>query len=661
MKVTLVSVNYNSSDELIRLLKSLRDQTDSSFEAIVIDNDSKPHDRTKLEHAIEQNFSSVRLISSPRNLGFAGASNLGLTEAFEKGADWVLFLNPDTWVENDFIARLKGLLGPSDGLVGLAINEGPRTVYGGTIEWLKPTLVHIHKPERIGPQTYAIGAALAISRRAYQIIGGLDEKYFLYFEDADYSARAQRAGIPLTLTDDVAVNHTVSAVTGKIGSPFLFRHHYRSALRFNFKNGPLWVVLLAAPWSGWVALKQWLKILVSKNVEVSKGILAGLKDFYVGYRGAGVKIRVGIECESIEGKNPMWGVGKMIVKLLQQIAAQPELAETFEFILYFKDEVPDLPFLKSPMFEKKTMPVPLFRRHLFPIYYYLLLPIKLWFERLNVMFWPNYMLPIIAFNRSFALLTEDIYYEAHEGKLPFRYRLAYRIFGWWTAHCASRVMAISETSKKNVARLYRINPRRIVANPLGVDVEELKNGGTAPEYPYILYVGQAFPRRHLRETILAFKEIGKEFSDLRLIAIGPDKYETPTIDYAIKSVNLTLGREAIIQKDYVPQEELAALYRNAKALVYVSDREAFGLPPMEALALGVPPIIADNELGRELFEENAFYAPEPTPSQIAAALREALTDTAKVNRIKSEGPAHAARYSWQKFADRWLAIVKTLT
>ncbi|HVZ10937.1 MAG TPA: glycosyltransferase [Candidatus Paceibacterota bacterium] len=660
MKVSLVSVNYNGSDELLRLLKSLRDQTDSSFEVIVVDNDSKPHDRTKLEHAVEQDFSSVDLISSPRNLGFAGASNLGLAKAFKKGADWVLLINPDTWVETDFIARLKGVLGPSDGLVGLAINEGSRTVYGGSIQWLKPTLQHIHKPERIGPDTYAIGAAMAISRRAYQTIGGLDEKYFLYFEDADYSIRAYRAGIPLTLTDDVVVRHAVSAVTGKMGSPFLFRHHYRSALRFNFKHGPLWAVLLAVPWSGWVAMKQWLKILLGRNAEASKGILAGFKDFYVGYRGDGAKIRVGIECESIEGKNPVWGVGKMIIKLLEQIAAQPELAETFEFILYFKDEAPDLPFLKSPMFEKKIAPVPLFRRRLFPIYYYLLLPIKLWFERLNVMFWPNYMLPIIAFNRSFALLTEDIYYEAHEGKLPFRYRLAYRIFGWWTAHCASRVMTISETSKKNVARLYRINPRRIIANPLGVDIEELKEGGTVLDYPYLLYVGQAFPRRHLRETILAFKEIGKEFSSFRLITIGPDKYETPTIDYIVKTVNLTLGREAVSHRDYVPQEELAVLYRNAAALLYVSDREAFGLPPMEALALGVPPIIADNELGRELFEDNAFYATEASPSRIAAAMREALTDTAKVNRIKTEGPAHGARYSWLKFTERWLTIVKTL-
>ena len=46
------------------------------------------------------------------------------------------------------------------------------------------------------------------------------------------------------------------------------------------------------------------------------------------------------------------------------------------------------------------------------------------------------------------MLTEDVYYETHEGKLPFRYRLAYGIFGWWTAKFATKILAISETSKE---------------------------------------------------------------------------------------------------------------------------------------------------------------------------------------------------------------------
>ncbi len=370
-------------------------------------------------------------------------------------------------------------------------------------------------------------------------------------------------------------------------------------------------------------------------------------------------IRIGIECESIEGKNPMWGVGRMIMKLLEEISHRPELEKDFRFVLYFKDTIPNFSFLNSPIFEKKTVPVPFFKNKLFPIYYFAILPIKLWFEGLDLMFWPNYMLPIIAFNKSLVMLTEDVYYETHKGKLPFRYRLAYGIFGWWTAKFATKILAISETSKKNIAKLYNINTDRIVVNYLGVDFP-LRFNLNNYHSDYLLYVGQAFPRRHLKEAILAFEKIAVEFSTLQFIAIGPDKYEKPLINSLVSEVNARLNREAIIYKDYVKDDELTALYAGAKALVYVSDREAFGLPPMEALSFGVPPIIADNELGHELFKEYAFYAEDSDVGGIAKSIHQALTDFEKITKIKTDGPVFAKQYIWSNFTDRWLEIIRSL-
>lgn len=381
--------------------------------------------------------------------------------------------------------------------------------------------------------------------------------------------------------------------------------------------------------------------------------------------------RIGIECESIEGKNPIFGVGKIIVKLLEEISRRPELEKNYRFILYFKDKVPGLPFLKSPIFEIKRVPVSFFpakggaassrNNRLFPIYYFALLPIRLWFDRPDIMFWPNYMLPIIAFGRSLVVLTEDVYYETHEGKLPFRYRLAYRIFGWWTAKFATKIIAVSETSKKNLIKLYGIKPERIVVNYVGVDLplkdQDLKTKALdlGPlTFSYILFVGQMFPRRHARETILALEKLAPEFLDLKLVMIGPDKYPEPTIEPLIKRINIELGRQAIIHKDYIENSELVKLYANAKALVYVSDREAFGLPPMEALAFRVPPVIAENELGHELFGEYAFYSKSGNTNDIAETIKQALTDSEKIQKIKNSGPELVRKYNWKSFADRFL-------
>ena len=179
-----------------------------------------------------------------------------------------------------------------------------------------------------------------------------------------------------------------------------------------------------------------------------------------------------------------------------------------------------------------------------------------------------------------------------------------------------------------------------------------------------------FPRRHARETILAFEKFITQQNtrpnklenvgmlNLKLVMIGPDKYLEPAINLLISKVNEKLGHETVIHKEYVSNEELTKLYAGARALVYVSDREAFGLPPMEALSFGVPPVIADNELGHELFGEYAFYSKSGGVDDIAETIKQALTENQKIDKIKSEGPEFVKKYNWKSFADRFIENLK---
>ena|SRR3989344_1607539 len=677
MKITVSTINFNGAEKTIKLLESLKKQGDLDFEVVIIDNDSELSDFAKLKEWLASRSLSSHLIRS-KNLGFSGGANASIKKSLELGTDWVVLLNNDTWVESNFIEKLRILLASYQGIIGLPMDENKEGIaMGGHLQWLKARLSHGHryiKDRRPGlnkksPVRYAIGGGMVIHKSVFEKIGYFDENYFLYFEDTDYSVRAAKKEVPITFLTEPLVHHGVSASTKLLGIPALLRYHYRNALYFNHKNGPWYIKVLVWCWSGWVIGKQLTKILFGHKPTESLAVLKGVFDFYFGRMGKlpdpKVK-RIGIECESIEGKNPMWGIGRIIVKLLEEIASRPELEKEYQVILYFKDKIPDMPFLNAPIFEKKTTAVPGFPNRLFPFYYYALLPMKLWFEELDLMFWPNYMLPIIAFGKSLVLLTEDVYYESHDGKLPFRYRLAYGIFGEWSAKFATRILAISESSKKNIAELYEIDERRIMVNHLGVDFSSSasKNGKWKMENgKYILYVGQAFPRRHLRETMLAFKTLAaeEEFKDLKLVVIGPDKYETPIIAVLISRTNEKLGRAAITWRDYVTDEELADYYAGARALVYVSDHEAFGLPPLEALTYGVSSVVADNALGHELFGEYAFYAQSSDPDDIADAIRLALTDKDKIDDIKTQGRRFAERYTWKKFADRWLDTVKDLT
>lgn len=370
-------------------------------------------------------------------------------------------------------------------------------------------------------------------------------------------------------------------------------------------------------------------------------------------------IRVGIECESVEDDS--WGVARLVRNLLEELSRRPELAAEFKFVLYFKSHVPDWSFLAGPLFEKRLMRLPLFRPS-FSLYYYILLPLISWLRPVDIMFFPNYMLPIGFHGKTLVMLTDDVYTEARNPKLPLRYRLAYRIFCGWAARHANKIMTISQTSRDEVARLYKIAPYRVLVNYLGIDVpNQQTTNHKQTKRNYILYVGQAFPRRHLKECLEAFEKLASDNPELMFIAIGPDKYQPPVIRQLAHDINHRLGKKRVYYRERVEQSELAELYASAKAVLYVSDREAFGLPPLEALAYNTVPIVADTPVSHELFGDAAHYTPLPiSAGSIAQTVTQAMKDEQKNNAVIGAAPGVVSRFTWKAHADRFVEIVKNI-
>lgn len=286
MNVSIITVNYNGSKDTIKLLESLKNQENKNFNILVVDNASDSENVIILDDYINQNSQSLKateFIKNKLNLGFSGGNNVGIQKALLDGAEWILLLNNDTWLEKDFFVRLIAELNATDAdIVGVTLNEGGQTAYCGKIEWLKPTLRHVYEPvSKLNQKSiYAIGGAIAIHKRVFEKIGLLDEKYFLYFEDADFSINATKAGFKIKILDNIGVHHAVSSSTHKLGSPLLLQYHYRNALYFNLKNGPWYIKIAIWPWSWLIIAKQFLKIITGKNKEQSLTILYGVLNFY---------------------------------------------------------------------------------------------------------------------------------------------------------------------------------------------------------------------------------------------------------------------------------------------------------------------------------------------------------------------------------------------
>ncbi|MEX1064025.1 MAG: glycosyltransferase family 2 protein [Candidatus Paceibacterota bacterium] len=288
-KIFVIVLQYNNSRDTIGCLESAKELGYPETHIVVIDNASSIDHVNNIRFFVEnqEKKDRITLIENKTNTGYAGGNNTGIRFALKNKADYVLILNPDVRVKPNLLDEMLGAerLSPNVGLVGTGIDEGDRIINCGKIEWLNPELRH--EKQEIGnlldKDCYIPGNTILIKKSVIKKIGMLDEKYFLYFEDADFCQRAKREGFNLVTIQDALVNHSVSSSTSSLGSALLLRYHYRNAHLFNSKNGP-WYVKIALPfWSFYIIIKQLAKIVLSpRKRKISKAILAGVTDFYKG-------------------------------------------------------------------------------------------------------------------------------------------------------------------------------------------------------------------------------------------------------------------------------------------------------------------------------------------------------------------------------------------
>lgn len=202
--VCIVILNWNGFKDTIKCLESCGELNYSNFRTLVVDNGSADGS----EKIIREHFPDIPFIQTGKNLGFAGGNNVGIRHALEQGADYIWILNNDTVVDKtclDFMIRAAEA-DPGIGMVGNKIyyhrNHGTIWYAGGTVDLEKGGLTHhIGKDckddgsfDMPGPTGYVTGCSVLVKKETVQDIGLLDENYFLYFEDVDWSLKARQKG-----------------------------------------------------------------------------------------------------------------------------------------------------------------------------------------------------------------------------------------------------------------------------------------------------------------------------------------------------------------------------------------------------------------------------------------------------------------------------------
>jgi hypothetical protein len=191
------------------------------LQCLIVDNSEHPD--TDL---IISKHPDVTIHRSNRNLGFAGGCNIGLRYAVKEKIRYVLLLNPDTRFESDFIAPLLEALEtiPSAGMAGPLIFEDTdarRPSQGrGHLKWWLGGPIQRWKKNKSGSKDpvkvpFLSGCALLLRVDAVKSVGLMDERYFLYFEDTDYSRRFISGGWSVILVPQAHILHAQSSVIGR--------------------------------------------------------------------------------------------------------------------------------------------------------------------------------------------------------------------------------------------------------------------------------------------------------------------------------------------------------------------------------------------------------------------------------------------------------------
>jgi glycosyltransferase involved in cell wall biosynthesis len=163
--------------------------------------------------------------------------------------------------------------------------------------------------------------------------------------------------------------------------------------------------------------------------------------------------------------------------------------------------------------------------------------------------------------------------------------------------------------------------------------------------PFFLYVGNIEPRKNLAQLVDAFGNLNPAGIDLVLAGRCAWK-SRPVLRKARKLA--AAGRVRML--DYVPEDDLPALYQSALAFVYPSLMEGFGLPVLEAMAAGLPVIVSDVEPLKSLVSDAGWFVRPGDARDLQAALAEAIRDSNKRVILADRGREKATVYSWERTA-----------
>lgn len=350
----------------------------------------------------------------------------------------------------------------------------------------------------------------------------------------------------------------------------------------------------------------------------------------------------------------MWGSGYGIGRYLEQLIHHLALIDKENEYVLFVREVEEKRKLNLPQnFRLVEANIPWYS-----FSEQFVLPKILRKEKVDLMHFPHWNVPLL-YRGPFVLTLHDLimyHYPRQEASThgPFLYGIKDRIHRFVlksAAMRASHIFTTSEFTKKDIHTTLHI-PREkmtvIYQAPFETKKTEKKTDKKIPQ-PYVLYVGAAYPHKNLEGLLRGWNIFSSEHPEYSLVLVGKENFFYKRL---VES-KLFTDAQNVIFTGFVEDDELEYLYKNASLFVFPSLYEGMGIPPLEALARGIPVVSSDKTCMKEILQDAVLYFSPENPSEIATVMEQGLTsfDSNRVSKVLQQ-------YSGEKFARETLALYR---
>ncbi|MBM3739757.1 MAG: glycosyltransferase family 4 protein [Acidobacteria bacterium] len=335
------------------------------------------------------------------------------------------------------------------------------------------------------------------------------------------------------------------------------------------------------------------------------------------------------------------GVGGTEIYLRALLAALAAIDPANQYTIFINQETDSALVPAAPNFAVSRQSVRATSRPARILHEQLRLPLS----GIDVLFNPGFTAPVFTRVPQVTVI-HDLQHKRHPGHFRWFDLPAWRLLVWAAVHRSTRLIAVSDSTRADLLRHYRIPAGKIATISHGVD-PRFFSLARRPE-PIVLCVSTLHPHKNIERLVRVFTRFHAQHPDYRLVLAGMRGFHTAAIEAEIAA---SAASGFITITGWIPREELYSWFTRASIFIYPSTFEGFGMPVIEALAAGIPTACSGIEPLRSIAGDAAWTFPPDDEDAMLAALER----LARGDLPPQPGPERAAQFTWERAARETLA------